>query len=110
MSCGAGHRHGSDPVLLWLWCRPAATTPTGSLAWEPPYATGAALKKRPKTEKLENMRNGSRLPSSVLSLKFSLNNLILRGKHTHTHTERKAKKIWLNPLGMSTFYANWSLK
>ena len=19
MSCGVGHRHGSDPMLLWLW-------------------------------------------------------------------------------------------
>ena len=27
MSCGVGHRHGSDPKLLWLWCRPAATAP-----------------------------------------------------------------------------------
>ena len=25
VSCGVGHRHGLDPVLLWLWCRPAAT-------------------------------------------------------------------------------------
>ena len=23
MNCGVGHRHGSDPVLLWLWFRPA---------------------------------------------------------------------------------------
>ena len=21
VSCGIGRRHGSDPVLLWLWCR-----------------------------------------------------------------------------------------
>ena len=34
-----------DPTLLWLWCRLVATTPTGPLAWEPPYATGAALEK-----------------------------------------------------------------
>ena len=20
MSCGVGHRYGSDPTLLWLWC------------------------------------------------------------------------------------------
>ena len=26
MSCGIGHRQGSDPVLLWLWCRLAAAT------------------------------------------------------------------------------------
>ena len=27
MSCGVGHRRGSDPVLLWLWCRPAVVAP-----------------------------------------------------------------------------------
>ena len=42
VSCGIGHRRGSDPVLLWLWCRPAAVTLIKPLAWEPPYATGAA--------------------------------------------------------------------
>ena len=42
MSCGVGHRRGSDPALLWLWHRPTATAPIRSLAWEPPYAVGAA--------------------------------------------------------------------
>ena len=54
MSCGVGHRHSSDPELLWLWRRPAATAPTGLLVWETPYAEGAALKKdkkRPKKKK-----------------------------------------------------------
>ena len=50
MSCGVGHRHSWDPALLWLWHGPAATTPIWSLAWEPPYAVGAALK-RPKKKK-----------------------------------------------------------
>ena len=50
MSCDVGHRHGSDMALLWLWHRPAATAPIRSLAWEPPYAAGAALKGQ-KTEK-----------------------------------------------------------
>ena len=31
-----------DLALLWLWCRPVATAPIRPLAWEPPYATGAA--------------------------------------------------------------------
>ena len=26
-SCGVGHRHSLDPMLLWLWCRPAAAAP-----------------------------------------------------------------------------------
>ena len=42
MSCGVGCRRGSDPELLWLWCRPVATAPIQPLAWEPPYALGAA--------------------------------------------------------------------
>ena len=45
MSCGVGHRRSSDPMLLWLWSRPAATAPIGPVAWEPPYAVGAALKR-----------------------------------------------------------------
>ena len=51
VSRGVGHRRGSVPALLWLWCRPAATTPIGPLAWEPPYASGAALKSKKEKEK-----------------------------------------------------------
>ena len=43
-SCGVGHRHGSDLMLLWLSRRLAAIAPIGPLAWEPPYAVGGALK------------------------------------------------------------------
>ena len=53
MSCGAGHRHGLDLALLWLWHRPVAAAPIGPLAWEPPYAAGVALgktKKRKETQ------------------------------------------------------------
>ena len=46
MSCGVGCRRGLDLALLWLWCRPAATALIQPLAWEPPYASGAALKKK----------------------------------------------------------------
>ena len=28
--------------MLWLWRRPVATAPIQPLAWEPPYAAGAA--------------------------------------------------------------------
>ena len=45
MSSGVGCRRVSDPLLLWLWCRLVATAPIRSLAWEPPYAEGAALEK-----------------------------------------------------------------
>ena len=42
MGCGVDCRCGSNLALLWLWCRLAATAPIGPLAWEPPYAVGAA--------------------------------------------------------------------
>mgnify|MGYP007088182029 CR=1 FL=1 len=32
--------------MPWLWCRPAATAPIEPLAWEPPYAAGAALRRQ----------------------------------------------------------------
>ena len=36
VSCGVGHRCGSDPMWLWLWCRLAAAAPIRPLAWDPP--------------------------------------------------------------------------
>ena len=50
VNCGVDHRLGSDPALLWLWGRPAATALIRPPVWEPPYAVGAALK-RPKKKK-----------------------------------------------------------
>ena len=35
-----GCKCGPDPVLLWLWCKPAAA------AQELPYATGMAVKRK----------------------------------------------------------------
>ena len=54
-------------MLLWLCCRPAAVALIQPLAWEPPYATGVALKskererererKKEKKERRERERN-----------------------------------------------------
>ena len=46
-----GHRRGWNLALLWLWCRPAATALIQPLAWEPPNAVGAALKRKRKKKK-----------------------------------------------------------
>ena len=43
-SYGVGHMHG--PVLLWLWCRPAAAALIRPLAQELPCAMGVGLKKK----------------------------------------------------------------
>ena len=51
MSCGVACRCGLDLALLWLWHRLAATAPIRLLAWESPYATGAALEKTKRQKK-----------------------------------------------------------
>ena len=51
MSCGVGRRRGSNLALLWLWRRPVATALIEPLAWEPPYAMGAAQEKKKKKKK-----------------------------------------------------------
>ena len=53
MSCHVGRRRGLDLALLWLWRKLAAVALIRPLAWEPPYAIGAALK-RQKTKKVKN--------------------------------------------------------
>ena len=44
-SCGVSCRCSLDPA--WLWHRPVATTPTGSLVWDPVYEA-AALERQNK--------------------------------------------------------------
>ena len=93
MSFGVGHRSGSDPQLLWLWCRPAATALIRPLAWETPYAKGAALKRQTKQNTLLNphptknkqfieqiyptKQPSTRLSELIWCLTFSLQNLPL---------------------------------
>ena len=53
-----GRRRGSDPALLWFWGRLVAAAQIEPLAWETPYAAGAAKKwqkekKKKKKKKME---------------------------------------------------------
>jgi len=74
--CGVGCRCGSDPALLWLWCRPVATALIRPLACEPPYAVGAVLEKAKRQKRKEN----SELTSS----------------HRHTKTATAYRAMILN--------------
>ena len=58
---GVGCRLSSDPLLLWLWCRPAATAWIQLLAWECPYAVDVALKRKKK--KKYHFNNRHHLPT-----------------------------------------------
>ena len=54
MTCGVGRRQGSDLVLLWLrlWHRLTAVALIQPLAWELPYATDVAQKRKKKETEL----------------------------------------------------------
>ena len=57
--------------MLWWWHRPAAAAPIGPLAWEPPYATDVALKKRQKKKRERNTIDFCRFifyPETLLNL------------------------------------------
>ena len=56
VSCGVGCRHTSDLALLWQWHKLAAAAPIGPLAWEPPYAVGASLKRKKKKKTFERIK------------------------------------------------------
>ena len=47
-----GHRRSSDPPLLWLWCRLAATALIGPIAWEHSCTVGVAQKRKKKKKKI----------------------------------------------------------
>ena len=51
VSCVECHRCGSYLVVLWLCARLAAVASVQPLAWEPPYAEGAAVKRPREIER-----------------------------------------------------------
>ena len=69
MRCGVGGRRGSDPTLLWLWCRLAAITLIGPLAWEPPFAECEALK---RIKKILFSKGQSHVASLHIGLMFHI--------------------------------------
>ena len=55
MSYGIGCRPSLDPLLLWLWGRPAFAALITPLAWELPYAAGISLKCKKKIKSYFNV-------------------------------------------------------
>ena len=91
MSCGVGHRLSSDPELLWLWCRLAATVPIQPITWEPPYAAGAALKKT-KNKKRTRKINFTNQWFLVIFTEFCNHNHNLDLEHFH-HLQNPSKNL-----------------
>ena len=98
MSCGVGCRCGSDLELLWLWRRPAAIAPFRPLAWEPSYASGAALEKAERQK--NNNNNNKKKPQVNCSIQHKVN-IFKRAKCYEMRLESKAGKSallkWVMP-------------
>ena len=60
LNCGVDHRCSLNLALLW----PAAAAPNQPLAWELPYATGAALKKKANEKKQKKRERDQRRKQS----------------------------------------------
>ena len=81
VSPGMGHRCGSNPKFLWLWCRLAVAALIWPLAWDLPYATGVCPIKQNKNK---NKNKNNKCPhvnkvdnfSQFLIPQYSLNILI----------------------------------
>ena len=70
--------------MPWLWCRPAATAPIRSLAWEPPYATGVAIKKDKNTKKRKIKKTGYYIyvsPQHDMNLEYKIYFIICLSPH-----------------------------
>ena len=65
MSCSVGRRHYSDSMLLWPWCKPAATVPIWPLAWDLLCAVDAAQK---RGKKRKRKRSGVPVSPSAMEL------------------------------------------
>ena len=89
VSCGVGRRRSSDPVWLWLWCRPAAVALIGPLAWELPYATSVALKSKTKKRTNEKVVLNNIYVKSLLFLSEALHFLKLELQKIHQFSSAK---------------------
>ena len=74
MSYGVGCRHGLDSELLWLWHRPVATAQIRPLAWELPYAEGAALEMAKRQYQKKKKKDEEETGLNMVKCSKSLNN------------------------------------
>ena len=111
VSCSVGHRWGSDPTLLCLWCRPAAMAPIWPLALELPCAEGMTLKSKKKAVPGEPQwaSHSSFLPSrwDLRFLKVG-NTFKLTGKWYMVKRQKQGWHFGDQCLHQPTFTVYWS--
>jgi len=92
------------PALLWLWYRPEAIAPIRPLAWDPPYATGAALEKtKRKKKKSIKMRSHFATTSSVnVQEAYSLHGCGSGNRYPEVTSIKAVNSLWKRgPIALS---------
>ena len=90
MSCRVGCRHGMDPVLLWLWPRPAAAALIQPLAWELPRTF---INCRYSSKKQKNKNKNKKTPKQK------------------TQTNKKEPHcLVMAAFGLCTYFQGWQLQ
>ena len=103
MSCGVGHKRSSDPTLLWLWHKPLATALVRPLAWEPPYAAGAALEMAKKSQKEKKKKERKKRDRNQINKNRNEKEI------TTDNTEQERICIQGDPTGVSYLLLNYKL-
>ena len=113
MSCSIDYRCSSDLALLWLWCRPATAVPVQPLAWEHPYAMGAALKKKitctPNVH-CSTIYNSQDMEATKMSINRGMDQDVI---HIHDGILFNPKKEWNNAIfrnmdGPQDYHTKWN--
>ena len=94
MNCAVGHRCGSHPALLSLWCRLAAAAPIRPLAWEIPHAAGAPPTKKKKKEEDEKTNHGMGEIICEQSNQQGINLQNIQRAHTAQYQKNNPIKKW----------------
>ena len=68
VNCGVGGRHGLDPTLLWLWCRPTARAQIRPLAWELLCATGEAVQSKKRQDPVSSHHLQTTLVTAMIKI------------------------------------------
>ena len=96
VSSGVGRRCGSDPALLWLWCRPMATALIRPPSLGTSMCHSVALKKKKKRKKRKKKKDNEPLEIIHKSLCVCIHiYLFWRGwDHSfHTFSENPSKGL-----------------
>ena len=72
---------------MWLWRRPVATAPIQPLAWEPPYAAGAAQEIANKKKKNKKKKKKKKKKRKKNQLKYNT-----KESHQNTRGENKTRR------------------